>query len=135
MNTKQKGEISELAVSLKLLTLGKSVSKPVGDNQRYDLIIDDDGKLLRVQVKTARIKNGCLIATTARTTGKKGGVYVKSAYSSDEIDAFAIYAPELDKCYLVPVKPGVAAMEIRMRLTPSQNGQLNRVRWAKDYEL
>jgi hypothetical protein len=134
MNTKQVGEISETAISLRLLKLGKSVSRPIGDNQRYDLVVDVDGKFQRLQVKTARIKKGCLVATTSRSTGKKGGKYVKSAYTIDEIDGFAIYAPELDKCYFVPISDK-SQYEITLRLEAPANNQTKDIRWAKDFEL
>ena len=34
---------------------GYNVSIPIVDNQKYDLIIEKDGKLLTVQVKTSRV--------------------------------------------------------------------------------
>src|SRR5436305_8866301 len=38
--TKRRGELAELAFSLKAATLGFGVSKPFGDSERYDVIID-----------------------------------------------------------------------------------------------
>jgi hypothetical protein len=40
-DTKSKGDISELRVAVELTGIGYSVSKPLGENQRYDLIADD----------------------------------------------------------------------------------------------
>src|ERR1039457_879780 len=61
MNSKAKGEISEGHVIAQLLTHGYAPSMPFGDNQRYDLIVDDGAHLWRAQVKTARMRNGCLV--------------------------------------------------------------------------
>lgn len=53
MHTKQIGDISEAMVAAVLLRSGRVILKPIGDNQRYDLVIDNNGKFLRVQCKTA----------------------------------------------------------------------------------
>jgi hypothetical protein len=39
-NTKRRGELAELAFTLKAATLGFAVSKPYGDSERYDFIVD-----------------------------------------------------------------------------------------------
>ena len=51
--TKRKGEIAELIFVIKASSMGFAVSKPYGDSEAYDLVIEDDGKLLRIQVKSA----------------------------------------------------------------------------------
>jgi hypothetical protein len=38
--TKRRGELAELAFTLKAATLGFGVSKPFGDSERYDVILD-----------------------------------------------------------------------------------------------
>jgi hypothetical protein len=40
LNTKRRGELAELAFTLKAASLGFGVSKPYGDSERYDVIID-----------------------------------------------------------------------------------------------
>ncbi len=69
---------------------------PFGDNQRYDIVIDEKGHFARIQVKTARLlKNG---AVKARTTSSDGRGYI------DQADYFAFYCPGNDKTYMVPVR-------------------------------
>lgn len=53
MNPKQEGTITEMKVIAKLLELG-DVSIPVGNNARYDCVLDFNGKLTRIQIKTAK---------------------------------------------------------------------------------
>ena len=53
MLTKQKGDVAEQAVILKALQLGFGVCKPIGDRMPYDLVFDVDGRLLKIQVKSA----------------------------------------------------------------------------------
>src|SRR5690606_31452350 len=73
MNTKHTGDISEAFVAAELLKLGYSVSKPLGDNQRYDLVIDSGGKFYRVQSKTAVIEsNGSISFPTCSTYAHRG---------------------------------------------------------------
>jgi len=57
MNTKHKGDIAEQAAALQALRRSWSVSRPVGDNQPYDLIFDISGALVKVQVKSVQVAN------------------------------------------------------------------------------
>jgi hypothetical protein len=63
-DTKSIGDLSEMAVALALARTGYLVSRPVGENRRYDLIIDKGGVLSRVQVKTGRLRNGAIVFHT-----------------------------------------------------------------------
>ena len=53
MDTKLKADIAESTVITELLKRGFNVLKPIGDRLPYDLAIDINGKLLRIQVKSA----------------------------------------------------------------------------------
>ncbi len=53
MDTKLKGDIAEQAVVLFALKQGWGVLKPVGDRLPYDLVFDINGRLVRIQVKSA----------------------------------------------------------------------------------
>src|SRR3982074_2145677 len=70
-DTKSVGDISELRVACALAESGYSVSKPLGENQRYDLIADDGERLQRVQVKTGRIRNGVVVFHCCSTHGHR----------------------------------------------------------------
>ena len=89
MNSKTYGDIAELAVAAKLAKLGYIVSRPLSDNAPYDLIIDKNGTLQKVQVK-------------ARTT-RKGRVQVEMytsmvnytrKYNKADFDILAVYQIE-----------------------------------------
>jgi hypothetical protein len=51
-NTKSTGDISEAVVMAEFLKAGFPVLLPFGDNQRYDMVVEVSGRLLRVQCKT-----------------------------------------------------------------------------------
>jgi len=48
MHKKTKGEIAELAVAARLLEEGYKVLFPVGENSRYDLVAEKEGKFIRI---------------------------------------------------------------------------------------
>jgi hypothetical protein len=64
LNTKRRGELSELAFAHKAASEGFGVAKPYGDSERFDFILisrnwPEGEKLWRVQVKcTASLING-----------------------------------------------------------------------------
>jgi hypothetical protein len=60
------GETSRLQLIAALARKGKQMLLPVGDHLRYDLVIDDEGKILRVQCKTGRLMNGAVRFLTCR---------------------------------------------------------------------
>ncbi|MGA8474378.1 MAG: group I intron-associated PD-(D/E)XK endonuclease [Candidatus Cybelea sp.] len=55
-DTKSIGELSEIIVRGALAGAGYRVAVPLGENHRYDLIVDKGGTLARVQVKTGRVR-------------------------------------------------------------------------------
>jgi hypothetical protein len=54
-STDQKGAIAESAIVHAAIKLGLSVSKPLTDGDRYDLIFDLYPRLIRVQCKWATL--------------------------------------------------------------------------------
>jgi len=132
MNTKTIGEISEMMVVARLAQKGFIISRPVGDNQRYDAIIDDGENLLKVQIKTGRImKNGSVIFNTCSSYVHRGGK--KKSYRG-QIDFFGVYCPDNDKVYLIPIND-VAKRKGVLRIDEPKNNQVKNVRWAKTYEI
>lgn len=114
-----------------LLRAGKVVLQPFGDNQRYDLVIDDSGVFKRIQVKTGRLKDGAVRAETCSTYAHRGG---KRKGYTGQIDLFAIYCPDNDQIYLVPIA-SVPGFSISLRVDPPVNEQVANVRWAKEFLL
>ena len=51
--SKRRGEIAEAMFLTKAVTMGFSVGVLWGDSDKYDLIVDAGGRLLKVQVKSA----------------------------------------------------------------------------------
>ena len=97
-DTKRRGEIGEAAFLAKASSMGWGVAKPWGDSDRYDLIVDVCGRLLKVQVKSAH-----------RVCAQPGGGYhirahphQRVSYRDDEIDFLVAYIVPEDIWYVFP---------------------------------
>lgn len=128
MNWKTTGEISEAYIMAELMANGYTVSKTFGDNQRYDMIVEDaSGKLLRVQCKTARLKDGVIIFMTCSNSGGLG----RKTYEG-QIDVFAAWCVETKRCYFVPIDI-CGRSTLSLRTEYPKNGTTSNVNWASDY--
>src|SRR5207253_2278040 len=96
----QKGERSEAAILHALVASGRVVLMPWGASQRYDFVIDEGSRrFTRVQCKSGVFRHGCVYFRTASADRRRpnGDSYV------GQIDAFAVYCPELDASFLIPI--------------------------------
>lgn len=125
------GENSEAQVIAAMLRADEVVLIPFGDNQRYDLVLDRQGTFVRVQVKTGRIREGAIRFATA-SSGSTTGHRTRLTYQG-AADIFAVYCPENDKCYVVPVDE-CGKCEHALRIQPPRNSQRRGIRLAEDYE-
>lgn len=102
--TQKKGAITELQVASYLLGLGYTVSSPFNPDSKYDLIVDINHTLLRLQVKTSRESTSTKdsIVFNCRSTTKNVSYCKQRRYSKEEIDYFATYWN--NKVYLIPVE-------------------------------
>jgi len=51
-----------------------------------------------------------------------------------EVEYFAVYSPDLDKVYLVPIEH-IATTQATLRLVPAKNNNQYGIRMAQDYQL
>lgn len=133
MNTKQKGDITEVECILAFMKEGYAVSIPYGDRNRYDFIVDINGKFIRVQCKTSNTDDdGASFSFNCRSSHRANGKFVRHYYNKDEIDYFSTIFN--NHCYLIPVEEcGIS--EKRLRLHPPRNNQNQNLNWAEKYEL
>lgn len=105
MLTKLKGDIAEQAVILRALKMGWGVSVPVGDRLPYDLIFDVEGKLYKIQVKSAWYgqKKGNYVVDNRRTKTNRR-VMSRENYKPDDFDFAILYIQELGTFYVMPVE-------------------------------
>jgi len=103
MDTKLKADVAESAVITALLKRGFRVLKPVGDRLPYDLALDINGKLLKIQVKSAWFYNGSYTVDTRRTKTNRRRM-IRARYDENDFDFAIVYIEDLDTCYVMPVK-------------------------------
>jgi hypothetical protein len=119
-DTKRRGERGEAAFLNKASSMGFGVAKPWGDSDRYDLIVDVGGRLLKVQVKSAH-----------RVCAQySGGYHIRAcprgrvSYRDDEIDFLVAYIVPEDIWYVFP--PSAFKTMKSMRLFPYRGGKLSK---------
>jgi PD-(D/E)XK nuclease superfamily protein len=108
-NTKRTGELAEAAFVVKAASLGYAVSKPWGDSERYDFILDSGPRTWRVQIKCTESlnANGYQVQSTYTDQKKKGH------YTSADIDVLVAYILPLDLWYVVPAHAFPASASLR----------------------
>lgn len=129
-DTKRKGCITELKVITKLIEYGE-VSIPYGNNARYDCILDHNGKLLKIQIKTAkRVDNNRFIIPFQNSITTKN-ISKKKRYTPEEIDYIATVIE--DKVYLFPLIKSMTCMTISFKYP--NNGMKSTIHLAEQYEI
>lgn len=139
LNHKEMGERSEAIIIGRLVYAGYTVLKPYGENQRYDLVMEDaDRKFWRVQCKTAWLSKDQATIEFNACSNHYAYTWQKNSMTRrhyrGEVEFFAVYSPDLDKVYLIPVDH-VGMNAASLRLVPPKNNQGKNIRWAKDYEI
>ena len=127
MNPSEIGERTEIKVIGALVHAGVSVVVPFGPYHRYDLAFEYEERLVKVQCKTGREKNGVIgfWACNSTRAGKRRD------YRGDA-DLFGVYCPERDEVYLVPVADSPTRFA-HLRVEPPRNNQKAGIREAARY--
>lgn len=126
MNSKDKGNIGESLALSEFVKRNITVSIPFGDNARYDLIAEFNGKLNKIQVKYCNQKISennsinCPCSSSLNHTINK----VYTTYEN-EIDYFVFYLAEWDKILLVPIQEIGNKKNMVFRLDKPKNNQSN----------
>ena len=102
-STKLKGDIAEQAVILFSLKQGWGVSVPIGDRLPYDLVLDVNGALLKIQVKSAwfdKVKDNYVVDNRRTKTNRKE--IVRGNYNESDFDFAILFIDELSVFYVMP---------------------------------
>jgi hypothetical protein len=135
--TQQKGLITEFHCLSDFVELGYQCLLPYGDSCKYDVAVDIDGKILKIQCKTSRWsvdtkepETAFEINTCCQTTNTQKTVRHK--YSDKEIDYF--YTWFQGQGYLVSIQEATGTT-FRWRYVYPPTGQKMGIHIAKNYEL
>ena len=135
MNSKDKGNIGESIVLAEFIKRGIQVSIPFGDNARYDLIAEFNGKLNKIQVKycnqlstTGSVSCPCA-SSTNHTTNKHLSTY------ENDVDYICFYLACWDVVTIVPIEQIGTKKTISFRLDkPKTTNQFN-INLVEDYSF
>ena len=102
MNSKAKGDIGVGQAICYYTINGVEVLLPIGDKKPYDLVIDRDEQLLKVQVKYTSCKNKTgNFRADLRITGGNQSFKTAKHYEDKDFDLCFVYTSEGD-CYEIP---------------------------------
>lgn len=103
-----KGAIGELAVCKRAAEKGISVSKPIMEGSSYDLVLDMNGTMKKVQVKYSSRESGNSIlffdigkGPASKRKNSHGKEIVPRLYDENEVDIFMLYSALTDKVYMI----------------------------------
>lgn len=130
MDTRSRGDFAEASVLKAFVECGPLVLTPFTRFGPYDLVVETGSReLVRVQVKSGRIRKGCVEFNCYSTDHGNGArSYIGRA------DVFAVYVQETDQSFIVPVSE-TQASKLYLRIVDPANNQRARVRFARDYLL
>jgi hypothetical protein len=118
--TKRSGDTAEIAFLQRANSQGLRVSKPFGDSDRYDFIIDNGTHRWRIQVKSTGklIAKGKYHVNAGRRLGLSAVPYLKS-----EIDFIAVHIHPENTWYIIPVTAIDGRVSLSLSsLTDPKNG-------------
>lgn len=127
MHTKTKGTIAEMAVAAYLLEKGWKVLLPLGENHRYDLVAEQSGRFVRIQVKYITPKRGRLEVKCASSNN-----WSVLQYTAKEIDVIAVFDSKNKSIYFVPMTK-VRRSSLSLRIEQSKNNQKLKINLARDF--
>jgi len=106
---KQRGEWAELCFMARAADRGFNVSRPHGDSASYDVGVEDNGRFMRVQVKSTTFRRKG--SFTCNIVGPK-----RQRYASGKLDFFAVYLVPIDVWYIIPFE--IVERNLSLNLTP-----------------
>lgn len=128
MSTRDLGDYAEIAAATIFTKRGNIVSKPLTENSTYDLVVDMDGILKKVQVKARSIRNNKVnieLFTSMRN--------YKKEYKTGDFDFLVIYAKELNKFALISWDEIKELKVLTLRTEAPKNNQKIGVKMFDDY--
>lgn len=127
-----KGQLAVSKAEIRAFELGYIPSRPLYDN-KYDLLIDKNSKIERVQVKYADGKSSNstgVVVVKLEYIDRKNIVHT---YQEDQIDALVVYVPKIERLCIFPKNVFVNKRKLNIRISSSKNNQQKGIIFAKDY--
>jgi hypothetical protein len=127
LSKKIKGDIAELAVAKRLMLEGWQILFPYGEDHRYDLVVEKDGKFIKIQVKYITPKNGAIDINCQSSNN-----WSVLVYNPSEIDVIAAYNSTDEEIYFLPASK-MHHRSFKLRLEDAKNNQKSKINLAKNF--
>lgn len=122
-NSKLQGNIGIGRAISHFTTQGHIVSIPITDSQDYDLVVDINNNLQKIQVKTTRYsENNCFKVNLKVCGGNKSSNTIKN-FDNNKVDILFVLTEKND-IYIIPSK------EIKQKTSISLNDTMSKYKWA-----
>ena len=133
VNSKIKGNIAESRILYEFVQRGVPVSIPYGDNERYDMIAEFNGKLNKIQIKFCgqESQDGSVVCMCYSTMTPLTERH-KVSYAND-VDFMAFFLYKWDVAILVPIQYIGTRMCLKVRKEPAKNNQQALVTFVDDF--
>lgn len=134
MNNKQAGCLYEQMFVVEALSRGFDISMPVGDYSQYDAIIDNGGKLIRVQIKGTASERKDRAKAYSITCGMGAKTSKKIRYTDDAYDILAaLVLKDGDRFwYIIPRKEVGTNLTLKLFPNPTSQGRWEKFRHGWD---
>lgn len=136
-HTKDKGDLAVAEVIADLMRAGAHVCLPLSEHLPFDLIAVSPSlhAVRRVQVRYVTARHGAIQVRLWQSYSDRSGLH-KRAVSLDEVDAFAVFCPDVNDVYYVRQDEirGMTRVLFSLRVFPSANGQRKGTRSARNFE-
>jgi len=133
-HTKTKGDIAVLKISADLAESGFILLFPFSDHLPFDLVVYKNDIFYRVQCKYRSVdKFGKLSVAFKTTYSTQNNGLISCPQDTSQMDVLAVYCPETNGCYYIPVETGTKHTDIRV--IPPKNNQKVGVRLADEHKI
>jgi hypothetical protein len=130
----QKGIEAQLKAEQRANELGYVISKPTTDCCRYDMIIDDGNRLLRIQVKyCSHVQNASKGSVTVNLRKYSVNGKCREYYTEQEIDALIVYVHPVNKLCYFPSSVINGKKSLTIRYEKPLNNQKTKMLYLYDY--
>lgn len=99
-NSKIQGNIGIGAAISYFTSMGWFLSIPLNDSQKYDLVVDIDGKLNRVQVKTCRYKRKNYEVSLQTNGGNRSGIGKRKPFDNSKVEYLFVLVESGDMWFI-----------------------------------
>lgn len=130
MTTKQLGLLGELKAQYDFIKYGFEVCVPQGDYTPYDLLVKKDDRFFTIQVKTRQAESKEDIISFGICSRHYTNNH--ASYSQNDCDWFYLFDIATEQSFLLKNEDHLLT-NVTFRYTPTKNGQVKGIRYAKDY--